>query len=109
VSHLSAQDSANYSLLGTERAFDWKLFFLTPPLTYKRRDFDDCHPHMVAAAQFAIDGNIEHSQIAMVFKKSQPSKDRLKWSGKIGQRAKMYPTLMNGCENDEATELFRQV
>jgi len=33
----------------------------------------------------------------------------VKWSGKIGQRAKMYPTLMNGYENDEATELFRQV
>jgi hypothetical protein len=33
----------------------------------------------------------------------------LKWSGKFGQRAKMYPTLMNGYENDEATEFFRQV
>ena len=22
----------------------------------------------------------------------------MKWSGKIGQRAKMYPTRMNGCE-----------
>ena len=31
----------------------------------------------------------------------------LKWSGKIGQRAKMYPTRMNGYENDEETELFR--
>ncbi len=34
--------------------------------------------------------------------------EALKWSGKFGQRAKMYPTLMNGYENDEATELFRQ-
>jgi hypothetical protein len=33
----------------------------------------------------------------------------LKWSGKFGQRAKMYPTLMNGYGNDEETELFRQV
>ncbi|MFT5868736.1 MAG: DNA helicase HerA-like ATPase [Paracoccaceae bacterium] len=33
----------------------------------------------------------------------------LKWSGKFGQRAKMYPTCTNGYENDEATELFRQV
>ena len=33
----------------------------------------------------------------------------VKWSGKIGQRAKVYPTRMNGYENDEATELFRQV
>jgi hypothetical protein len=32
----------------------------------------------------------------------------LKWSGKFGQRAKMYPTRTNGYENDEATELFRQ-
>ena len=34
---------------------------------------------------------------------------RLKWSGEFGQRAKVYPTRMNGYENDEATELFRQV
>jgi hypothetical protein len=34
---------------------------------------------------------------------------RLKWSDKFGQRAKMYPTLINGYENDEATEFFRQV
>lgn len=33
----------------------------------------------------------------------------VKWSGKFGQRAKVYPTLMNGYENDEATEFFRQV
>ena len=33
----------------------------------------------------------------------------LKWSGKFGQRAKMYPTRTNGYENDKATELFRQV
>ena len=34
---------------------------------------------------------------------------QLKWSGKFGQHAKMYPTLLNGYENDEATEFFRQV
>jgi len=27
----------------------------------------------------------------------------LKWSGKFGQHAKMYPAGMNGYENDEAT------
>jgi hypothetical protein len=33
----------------------------------------------------------------------------LKWSSKFGQRAKVYPTRTNGYENDEETELFRQV
>ena len=33
----------------------------------------------------------------------------LKWSGKFGQRAKMYPTRTNGYENDKATELFRPI
>ena len=33
----------------------------------------------------------------------------LKWSGKIGQRAKMYPTLQTGYTNDEETQFFRQV
>jgi hypothetical protein len=28
----------------------------------------------------------------------------VKWSGKFGQRAKMYPARTNGCENDKATE-----
>ena len=32
----------------------------------------------------------------------------VKWSGKFGQRAKVYPTRTNGYENDKATELFRQ-
>ncbi len=32
----------------------------------------------------------------------------LKWSGKLGQRAKMYPTRTTGYENDEATGLFGQ-
>jgi hypothetical protein len=40
---------------------------------------------------------------------SLDAKKDLKWSGKFGQRAKMYPTLMNGYGNDEETELFRQV
>ena len=35
--------------------------------------------------------------------------DEVKWSGKIGQRAKVYPTRLNGYENDKATEFFRQV
>jgi phosphoglycolate phosphatase-like HAD superfamily hydrolase len=33
----------------------------------------------------------------------------VKWSCKSGQRAKMYPTRTNGYENDETTELFRQI
>ena len=33
----------------------------------------------------------------------------LKWSGKFGQRAKMYPTLKTGYTNDEETQFFRQV
>ena len=33
----------------------------------------------------------------------------VKWSGKSGQRAKVYPTRTNGYGNDKATELFRQV
>ena len=33
----------------------------------------------------------------------------VKWSGKFGQRAKVYPTRTNGYENDKATEFFRQV
>jgi hypothetical protein len=37
------------------------------------------------------------------------AKGCLKWSGEFGQRAKVYPTRMNGYENDKATELFRQV
>ena len=47
--------------------------------------------------------------MAIIFLNEARSRVRLKWSCKIGQRAKMYPTLMNGYENDEATELFRQV
>jgi hypothetical protein len=34
---------------------------------------------------------------------------QVKWSGKFGQRAKMYPTRTNGYENDKTTELFRPV
>ena len=33
----------------------------------------------------------------------------VKWSGKFGQCAKMYPTRTNGYENDKTTELFRPV
>ena len=33
----------------------------------------------------------------------------VKWSGKTGQRAKMYPTLKTGYTNDEETQFFRQV
>ena len=38
-----------------------------------------------------------------------PEENGLKWSGKFGQRAKVYPTRTNGYENNEETELFRQV
>jgi hypothetical protein len=33
----------------------------------------------------------------------------LKWSGKTGQRAKMYPTRTIGYRNDQETQFFRQV
>ena len=33
----------------------------------------------------------------------------VKWSGKTGQRAKMYPTLKTGYINDQETQLFRQI
>jgi len=33
----------------------------------------------------------------------------VKWSGKTGQRAKMYTTLTTGYTNDEETQFFRQV
>ena len=31
---------------------------------------------------------------------------RLKWSGKTGQPAKMYPTRTTGYTNDEETQFF---
>ncbi len=31
----------------------------------------------------------------------------LKWSGKTGQSAKVYPTLENGYANDDETPIFR--
>jgi len=33
----------------------------------------------------------------------------LKWSGKVGQPAKMYPTMTTGYTNDEETQFFGQV
>jgi hypothetical protein len=33
----------------------------------------------------------------------------MKWSGKTGQRAKMYPTRTIGYRNDQETQFFRQV
>ena len=33
----------------------------------------------------------------------------LKWSGKTGQPAKMYPTITTGYTNDEETQFFGQV
>ena len=33
----------------------------------------------------------------------------VKWSGKTGQRAKMYPTLKTGYTNDQETQFFGQV
>jgi hypothetical protein len=41
-----------------------------------RHDIDDFDPHKVIAAQFAIDGHNEQSQIAIVFGQFQPDKDR---------------------------------
>ena len=40
---------------------------------------------------------------------SSEEKLQMKWSGKFGQRAKVYPTRTNGYENDKTTELFRPV
>ena len=40
---------------------------------------------------------------------NSPSTEGVKWSGKFGQRAKVYPTRTNGCENDKTTEFFRPV
>jgi hypothetical protein len=36
-------------------------------------------------------------------------RSRLKWSGKTGQRAKMYPTRTTGYTNDQETQFFGQV
>jgi hypothetical protein len=41
--------------------------------------------------------------------KPDEAMSEVKWSGKFGQRAKMYPTRTNGYENDKTTELFRPV
>jgi hypothetical protein len=38
-----------------------------------------------------------------------PQNSDVKWSGKTGQRAKMYPTLKTGYTNDEETQFFGQV
>ena len=35
--------------------------------------------------------------------------EKVKWSGKTGQRAKMYPTRTTGYTNDQETQFFRQV
>ena len=45
----------------------------------------------------------------LVTPKPSSSGAPLKWSGKFGQRAKVYPTRTNGCENDKTTEFFRPV
>jgi hypothetical protein len=50
-----------------------------------RHDVNDFHLHKVTPAQFAINGHIEQSQIAMVLRKFQPDADRpdmfgLSWS-----------------------------
>lgn len=53
---------------------------------------------------------LTHTLSAIVNRHKQSQiNDLLKWSGKFGQHAKMYPTGANGYQNDETTELFRQV
>ena len=44
---------------------------------------------------------------AKLLNKNKIKTGLMKWSGKIGQRAKVYPTRLNGYENDEETEFFR--
>ena len=43
------------------------------------------------------------------FHRSRPNKLIVKWSGKTGQRAKMYPTRATGYTNDQERKFFGQV
>jgi transposase len=78
------------------------------------QDGDMTLPELAGALASAT-GVVAHSasigrfqrKLGYTYKKSHWS--QLKWSGKFGQRVKMYPTRLNGYENDETTELFRQV
>ena len=54
-------------------------------------------------------GRVFERQSSSVFSVISPTGGILKWSGKTGQRAKMYPTLKTGYTNDEETQFFRQV
>jgi hypothetical protein len=58
--------------------------------------------------------HMEESYVELGFENTQAASLNcdiffLKWSGKFGQCAKMYPNRMNGYDNDETTELFRQI
>jgi len=41
--------------------------------------------------------------------KGETEMNLVKWSGKTGQPAKMYPTLMTGYSYDQETQFFGQV
>ena len=70
------------------------------------RQWMACHPELARRLKIDIWFCDPHAPWQ---RGSNENTNGLQWSGKFGQRAKMYPTLINGCENDEATELFRQV
>ena len=57
--------------------------------------------------------NAEAIKVLKASRSYMPNEDRvgrvLKWSGKIGQHAKMYPTMATGYTNDEETQIFGQV
>jgi predicted glutamine amidotransferase len=67
---------------------------------------ENTHPFYQGKWIFADDGTMPEFDLVRPL---IPAHTELKWSGEFGQRAKMYPTLMNGYGNDEETELFRQV
>ena len=87
--------------------------------------FSTMEPTLIVVLAIVNSIDLASADMARAFNRflsasSERSKDRrsrisssfsaaLKWSGEFGQRAKVYPTRMNGYENDKATELFRQV
>ena len=72
-------------------------------------DPDTCAETVRLAAEIGLAG-ICIEDIALPSSTPYDAKlSTVKWSGKTGQRAKMYPTRTNGYENDKTTELFRPV
>jgi hypothetical protein len=75
----------------------------------------------VVAVQHILDASVEpfHHAVDLWWSwRGQPVFDAqcrakrvelVKWSGKFGQRAKMYPARTDGYENDKVMELFRPV